>query len=142
MIELTHLEALLKANGITKTAPDEQIRSVLMSARFEEHEIKTALMVLRENMITKETKVDGLHKVFRSDQLLKPAEISKLLGIDINVSEPVHIRSRKQKHFSMLEFMILWIISIVIALITILFYMYSNNMGLFHPTSAMAHYGQ
>ena len=139
MIDKKHIESVLKVNGITKTAPDEQIRSVLLSARFKEDEVETAIMVLRENVDTKETKVDGLHKVFRTDQHLKPAEISKLLGIDVDLLETVSVVAHKKGHgFSMLQFMVLWMASIILAVATVMAYMYSHQMGMFHPTVEMA----
>lgn len=133
MIDPRHIESLLKVNGLHKSAPDEQIRSVLLSARFKEDEIETALMVLRENIYTKETKVDGLHKVFRSDQSLSSSEISKLLGIDvdidaINVAEAAHRNDIKTW-----QLMVLWLVSLILALAGIVFYMYSTHTGVFHP---------
>lgn len=141
MIDRKHIESVLKVNGIPNTAPDEQIRSVLLSARFKEDEVETAIMVLRENIETKETKVDGLHKVFRTDQHLKPSEISKLLGIDVDLIEQVSVVAhRKTPAFSVLQFIVLWMTSIILAVATVLFYMYSHQMGMFHPTVEMALY--
>jgi hypothetical protein len=134
MFDIRHLESLLKINGIEKTSPDEQIRSVLLSARFKEDEVETALMVLRENVQTKQTKIDGLHKVFRSDGSLKPEEISQLLGIDVDIKHTVAVSERKSRHeFTLLQFIILWITSIILAVAGVLFFMYSHQMGVFHP---------
>lgn len=132
MIDKKHIESLLKINGIEKTAPDEVIRSVLLSARFKDDEVETALMVLRENVDTKQTKVDGLHKVFRTDQNLKPSEISELLGIDVNLTEQV-IVGATPKEYSVLQFILLWTTSLILAVTCILFYMYSHKIGVFHP---------
>ena len=132
MIDKKQIESLLRINGIEKTAADEEIRSVLLSARFKNDEVETALMVLRENIDTKQTKVDGLHKVFRTDEGLKPSEISQLLGIDVEVRERVAVVSKTKEH-SLLQFILLWLTSIILAVTCILFYMYSNQMGVFHP---------
>ena len=86
MIEKQHIEAFLKANGVKPTASDEEIRSVLISARWEHQEIDTALIVLKENIVSHETHVDTLHKVFNSDNRLDSAEISALLGIEVTLS--------------------------------------------------------
>ena len=87
MIEKRNVEAFLKVNGIPPTAKDEEIRSVLLSARWNNNEVDTALMVLKENVKNNETHVDTLHKVFNSDDRLSSAEISKLLGIDVALSD-------------------------------------------------------
>lgn len=139
MIDPRHIEALLRINGLAKTAADEEIRSVLLSARFKEDEVETALMILRENTLTKQTKVDGLHKVFRTDEALRPDEISKLLGIDIDIKEGINVQSVSQSNgFSLFQFLILWVTSIILALGSVFFYMYSHQMGFFHPTVNVA----
>jgi hypothetical protein len=133
MIDPHHIESLLRINGIAKTAPDEQIRSVLLSARFKEDEVETALMILRENTTTKQTRVDGLHKVFRSDEALKPEEISRLLGIDVDIQETIQTDvTTNDSTFTLFQFVVLWVTSTVLAVSGVLFYMYSNQMGVFH----------
>lgn len=139
MIDLHHIESLLSINGLAKTAPDEEIRSVLLSARFKEEEVDTALMVLRENIVTKQTKVDGLHKVFRTDQALRPDEISRLLGIDVDISDGISVDNVGQSNgFTLVQFIILWVASIALAVGAVFFYMYSHQMGVFHPASSVA----
>jgi hypothetical protein len=133
MIDPHHIESLLRINGLEKTAPDEQIRSVLLSARFKEDEVDTALMILRENTQTKQTRVDGLHKVFRTDEALRPDEISRLLGINVEIREPITPSPVSPNgSFTLVQFIVLWVASTILAVSAILFYMYSNQMGFFH----------
>jgi hypothetical protein len=138
MVDKKHVESILKINGIGSTSPDEEIRSVLLSARFNKDEVDTALMILRENTKTNATRVDGLHKVFRSDQALQASEISQLLGIEVQVQEKIEVGINARR-YSLLQVMLLWCISIIIASTAVLFYMYSNQTGLFHPSTAFAH---
>lgn len=133
MTDKRHIESILKVNGLTPTAPDEEIKSVLLSARFNHDEVDTALMVLRENVKTNETRVDGLHKVFRADTVLKPAEVSRLLGIDFETNEEISSRSNPKK-FSLFELVLLSLASSLVAMVCLLMYMYSENIGLFHPS--------
>ena len=140
MIDPNHIESLLKVNGLHKSAPDEQIRSVLLSARFKADEVETALMVLRENINTKETKVDGLHKVFRTDQSLTSAEISKLLGINVDIDEIKGAEATQQNDMKAWHMMLLWVASLLLALGGIMMYMYSTQTGVFHPTMEMVPY--
>ena len=70
MLDRTHLERVLKINGVSPTAADEEIRAVLLSARYRDDEVNMALLVLRENVDTKAARVDSLQKLMRSDQLL------------------------------------------------------------------------
>lgn len=135
MIEKRHIETILKVNGLPPTAPEEQIRSILISSRYDNDEIDTAIMVLKENTQTKVSHVDGLHKVFRTDKGLKPSEISQLLGIDVvvrpeSIKQDVAITSSLAYHF------IIWTVSLITAIIAITIYMYIADIGLFHHTSA------
>jgi len=136
MISKKQIENILKINGVDTASPEEEIRSVLLSARYKADEVDTALMVLRENTITKKTRVEGLHKVFRTGEALNSKEISKLLGIDINIP------SNSNKHTisdnkGNLQFLVIVLLSIIFAILGIILYMYLNNMGLFHQTFAI-----
>ncbi|MEN9920936.1 MAG: hypothetical protein RL538_829 [Candidatus Parcubacteria bacterium] len=136
MLDKKHIETILKINGIGETAPDEQVRSVLLSARFNADEVETALMILRENTKTNKTRVDGLHKVFRTDQSLDASEISSLLGVEVNFTDKVTVQTGiNAKRFTIIQVIILWAVSFIIATTALLFYMYSHEMGVFHPSS-------
>jgi len=126
MIKRDQIESILKINGVQPTSPDEQIRSVLLSARYSKDEVDTAIMVLRENTKTNKTRVDGLHKVFRSDEALAPEEISQLLGIEIDLSERIQVGS-KTRDFSQFQYIMVWI----------LFYMYVYKVGVFHHSTGL-----
>jgi hypothetical protein len=135
MFDKKHIESILRINGIAETAPDEEIRSVLVSARFDNDEVETAMMVLRENTKTNVSHVDGLHKVFRTDQALQPAEISRLLGIDIHLETPIE-QKLADRRFTFLQVFLLWTISMIIAATTAFLYMYNRDIGPFHPSNA------
>lgn len=131
MITRENIEEILKINGVTPTAPDEQIRSILLSARYDDDEIDTAITVLRENRNTKKTRIDGLHRVFRTDEALKPSEITELLGIEMDVTDPVEAHAH-QRDLSQTQLMIIWLSAIGIAFVGILLYMYLHQIGPFH----------
>lgn len=133
MISREQVEMILKINGMTSSSPDEHIRSVLLSARYNHDEVDTALMILREDLKTKQTRVDGIHKIFRSDDTLKPKEISKLLGIEVDASQFVEIE-QKQRDYAMLQYIVVWFFSVAFAVTGILLYMYMNQVGMFHPS--------
>jgi hypothetical protein len=136
MVDKKHIESILKINGLAPTAPDEQIRSVLLSARFNMDEVDAALLVLRENTKTSATRVDGLHRVFRSDQILKAQEVSELLGIEMQITETVEMSGIHTPRYTILHVLTLWLISGIVAITAVMFYMYTHNTGVFHPSSA------
>lgn len=137
MINREHIESILKINGVEPGSPDEEIRSVLMSARYNKDEVDTAIMVLRENIKTKTTRVEGLHKIFRTDEALRPDEISQLLGIEVDIDQSINIRSSNNE-LSGLQYMVVWVLSVVLAVSGILLYMYLHKMGVFHPSVSLS----
>jgi hypothetical protein len=115
MIEKKNIEAFLKVNGIPPTARDEEIRSVLLSARWNHNEVDTALMVLKENVKSNQTHVDTLHKVFNTDDRLSSAEISNLLGIDVHLSsEDVGDINKKRRSIESFRSLLTFVLSIVL----------------------------
>lgn len=136
MVQKDKIEAILKINGVTPTAADEEIRSVLLSARYSKDEVDTAIMILRENVKTKETRVDGLHKVFHSDEHLKANEIAQLLGIEVEISDaPLQIR--RSRDLSSVQYVVVWIMAVLVALGGISYYMYLHQVGVFHPSAGI-----
>jgi hypothetical protein len=131
MAKRAYLESILKANGLRPTSPDEEIRSVLVSARFNDDDVEAALMILRENSTTNETTVDGLHKVFRTDSTLKPAEVSRLLGIDVHIDKSMTYRS-SNRDLSVVETLLVVVVSVIVTVTCTLAYMYTKDLGLFH----------
>ncbi|MCA9360387.1 hypothetical protein H6785_03470 [Candidatus Nomurabacteria bacterium] len=132
-----HIEKLLRINGVSPTSPDEIIRTVLLSARFKEEEVDTAIMVLREDVNTKEKRVDGLHKVFRTDESLKPNEISKLLGIDVSIKDTVDVRAKARSN-SIFERILVAVMSILLAFSATMVYMYFSQVGPFHSSETIS----
>ncbi len=137
MIAKKDIETILKINGVSPTAADEEIRSVLMSAKYDNDEINTAIMVLRENSSTHVTRVSSLHKIFTSDSSLKPSEISSLLGINVDIEELKFRRSRSQgRDLTKIQMLIIVTITIILALSGTFFAMYYNKVGIFHASAS------
>jgi len=133
MIERSHIEKILRINGMSPAEPDDVIRSVLLSARYNNDEVDTALMVLREDAETKRIRVEGLHKVFRTNDSLQPKEISELLGIEVDMKSYLPNTSDAPR-VGMATFFLVWIFSVLFAVIGVLLYMHMNSVGIFHPS--------
>lgn len=130
MIDRKHIEMILRANGVPPTADDEQIRSVLLSAKWNDNEVDTALTVLKENKNSHETHVDTLHKVFHSDDSLSPYEISSLLGIDMDIPAKQKNQSKVYEGVTVISrSTVVLIASILIAIGSLMYVMYSQKMG-------------
>lgn len=135
MIDRRHIEQILRLNGLTPTAADEEIRSVLISARWHKEDVETAITVLRENTTTHKSRVDTLHDVFTTDKKLSPEAIQTLLGIDVEVnnSELEDLRKSRQSLY-VLQLVSIFMIAIAMAAIFIVFMMYGEKIGFFHPS--------
>jgi len=127
MISREHIESILRINGVSTTSNDDEIRSVLLSARYDNDEVDTAIMVLRQDPVTRKTRVDGLHKVFHTNDALNSHEISDLLGIDVNMSHFSSSGTNTQA-INFLQILMIWLSSVFIAATGILLYLYSADM--------------
>lgn len=136
MFERRHVEELLRINGVPLTAPDEEIKSVLISARWHEKDVETAMTVLRENTISHETHLDTLQKMFRTDAKLKPETISALLGVDIDIASGT-IKTTEQlrkRSLTLGQCIHIAVLSIVLSSVCVLGAMWFEHAGLFHIT--------
>jgi hypothetical protein len=135
MLEKNNIEAFLRVNGIAPTAKDEEIRSVLLSARWNNDEVDTALMVLKENIKDQTTHVDTLHKVFNSDRRLSASEINSLLGINVTISsnEVTSPLIAYHKRNDTINFFIALLLSVTISLTSIGYLMFKEKAGFFAP---------
>lgn len=134
MIDRRHVEQILKLNGLAETAQDEEIRSVLISARWNKEDVETAITVLRENKKTHESRVDKLHDIFLADRTLSPEAIHSLLGIDVevNTSEVDIMRNRRRNTYRW-QIISIFLFSILIGAGTMIAMMYWQQSGIFHP---------
>jgi len=133
MIEKKRIEDFLRANGVPATAPDEEIRSILLGASFDENEVNTALLILKENTISNETHIDTLHKVFRSDNRLKPSEISSLLGISVNLSDnDIYYNTADKRRTTIINAFFISLFVVVFVFLGLFIMMYVDQVGPFY----------
>ncbi|MAZ30302.1 hypothetical protein CL655_03400 [bacterium] len=130
MIKKDVVERYLRANGVHPTAPDEQIKEVLFSAKWHEDDIDTALMVLREDPATHETHVDSLHKVFHSDERLQPETISALLGIEVDIKPPEE--RQRSNRVATSSVMTMTVVALSLSFVFVMTAMWYLKMGIFY----------
>ena len=134
MIDRKHIEEILRINGLAPTAADEEIRSVLISAKWQEKDVQTALTVLRESE-SGDSHVDTLHNVFVSDKKLSPESIQSLLGIDLEInSKDIAALKANGRSLSLWQIVAVILVATFLATGSIMAMMYVNNFGLFHPS--------
>tara|TARA_B100000745_G_C20147241_1_gene393414 strand:+ start:997 stop:1419 length:423 start_codon:yes stop_codon:yes gene_type:complete len=135
MIDRSVVEHLLTANGVDPSAPDEEIKSLLISAKWHASDVETALMVLRENSSTHKRRVDSLHKVMRSDENLDPQTISALLGIDVDIKQTNVPTGKTYNQMTVKQMTVVALVALTLALTFVITAMWYMEMGIFHIAS-------
>ena len=134
MIDREHIERVLKINGLAPTSPDEEIRSVLVSAKWHKDDVETALTVLRENVKTHQTRTDTLHNVFLTDERLSPEAIESLLGIDVEISsKDLKSLGHSRRRINVWQALTIGGYALVAAVAFMMLIMYWQQIGIFHP---------
>ncbi len=128
-----YIEKILQLNGIDTSSPDDQIKSVLLSARWHKDDVDTAILVLREDTETHESHVDSVRKVFHSDERLRPETVRSLLGVDMDVSgEKIKPGKRKNmRGLSFVQFMEIVVLAGILSVAVITFMMWHSHIGMF-----------
>jgi hypothetical protein len=136
MFQRQDIEKLLRLNGVSLDDSEDEIKSVLISAQWHKDDVEAAVMVLSENPNDHKTHIDSLHKVFRSDERLRPETISSLLGIDMNITSKEIEQRKRQANGNMQPSQILTVavMALMLSLIFVFASMRYLEMGLFHKT--------
>jgi len=111
-------------------ATDEEIYTALKAEDCTDDEIKEAISFFRDKSETKTKIFTAYHKVMSSDEALTPAEISSLLGIEVDVQDNRVVAEEKRQN-GMIQTVVIAVFSVLLAAVLILIMMYIN--GLWSP---------
>jgi len=137
MFDRKQLETFLRINGMTPFSKNEEIRSMLLSARWNKDDVDTALMILKENTVSKETTVDTVHKIFRSDERLTPAEVQALLGIEMDLPESDKLTYTEERlAMERRSTRVAIVLALAIAFASVTYVMYKEKAGFFYQASS------
>ncbi len=135
MFDRNQLETFLRINGMTPFNKNEEIKSLLLSARWNEQDVDTALMILKQNKYSNETTIDTVHKVFHSNERLTPAEIQSLLGIDVEITDSAALSfAEEQINIERRSTRAAILLAIIVAFASVLYVMYQEQAGVFHTS--------
>lgn len=136
MISKEHIENFLKINDIPADAPDTEIKSALVRARWHERDVELALVVLRGSGEQTEVSIGDSERVLIGEHSIAPETISSLLGIDINLYRKSLLdtdRERRNVHFSnVFLFTITITAALLFAFMSALGLMYIMSIGPFY----------
>jgi hypothetical protein len=128
-----HLDTVLRINGLEKTSSESEVSAVLLSSRYTPQEVETALLILKNGDAAISGTQSNLHKVFRSDESLGSQEIALLLGGDLYVNTRVSAEV-KNREITASHLLLVSLASLVVAISSMMFYMYTKNTGVFHES--------
>lgn len=130
MLKTEQLHLLLRVNGLNTESTDEEIRSVLTGASFNETDIEQALFSLR-NHEANTSNLEGLNKVFRTSTTLDSAEISKLLGIEVELNDEL-VQKQKTSSESLVQDFVVIFLACFVALSGVVLVMFIYDVGIFY----------
>ena len=131
MLQKGHIQSILKINGITPDSSESEVREVLSGARYNEDEINAAVTMLKNGTEPSVSNLDGLHKVFRSSDGLKPNEISNLLSIDIGINDLNKPQTTKSST-DLNEPIVFTFATVIISAVGLIVAMYIYNIDILH----------
>lgn len=135
MIERSHIESILKANGVPFTANDDDIRGLLLSARWDNTDVESALHILKRTGSDGTPQVDSIHRVFHTDGHLTPHDISTILGVDVSLSSQDISGNQNKRRMSFVPHMVVaGILALTVVIVGLGYMMYQSQNGIFHES--------
>ncbi len=131
MFEKRDIETILKINGLSISAKEEDIREILKGAKYSSNEVEAALMVLRGEVNPKEIPKDSFHKILRSDESLSPSEINSLLGITVNI-DTLEVKREIENTSKLWQLFTSIVLALLLAFSILVLFMYLHRVGPFH----------
>lgn len=134
MIDRQHIERFLHLNGLDQLASDEEIRTLLISARWHKDDVEAALVVLRENAENKTQHIDSIHTRYTAGEKLNPETLSSLFGMDVQLqafSTEHTNRLRRRYRSQLVSIAVFSFVSAVLFLVSIMWIM---DIGFFMST--------
>lgn len=139
MLDVDKIKTILQIQGLNPSAHESSIKAALAGYQYNDADITEALTLLKNDVTGMINPNDCLHKILRTDDSLTPAEISSMLGIDITISE-ITIRKSRQRGPSLIHHLIVIVLTVIVAAGSVLYFMYANHSGPFHPLVVRAQY--
>lgn len=131
-----HIETILRINGLSLAASDEEIKSVLLYAKCED--VDTIISALRNEKTDADRDLCGASRpktrcnVLLADERLKPETIRELLGVDVEVRfEDIDVARQQRQQISVAQVLSIFGWSALCAAIAISGIMWYYQIGVF-----------
>jgi hypothetical protein len=129
------IENILRANGVSMSSGDDEIKSLLFSARWHEDDIDTALFVLRNDANDNKQRIDAVYdEDFRLQDRMRPETISALLGIEVDdygLDQKEYARGENVGTMGMMGMVFVLSAAIIFSGLVLLLFMFIFKIGVF-----------
>jgi len=133
MIDRSYIERILKLNGLGPDAPDEEIKSLLVSASWHEKDVETALVVLREDSDSNQH-IKSVHQVLNTEDKINYLDLQSLLGINVDVKSTPYVVVRNQTQALKAQIFSILVIATIISLLSLIGVMWFFKIGFFYDS--------
>lgn len=129
------IENILRANGVSMDSGEDEIKSLLFSARWHEDDIDTALFVLRNDKDDNKQRIDAVYdEDFRLQDRMRPETISSLLGIEVDdydLNRKEYARGENVGTMGMMGMVFVLSAAIIFSGLVLLLFMFVFKIGVF-----------
>lgn len=133
MLTKEHIEKILHLNGVEPAAGDDQVKAVLLRARWNQADVDAALLVLRTDTTSGERHHNDAERLFHSDGRLSPEMVSSLLGLDLSVQlKDVPLDLNKTAQLRIDGVVLIILVALCVAVATLTVGMWFFEVGPFH----------
>ena len=116
MLDRGQIERILRLNGLSAENADEEIISLLRSARWRDDDVDEAIIILRQDPNTPQAGGYRVNDALRTDKKLAPETLNSLLGIDVQVNNIADQHRTSLRHTYNIQVFSLVLLSILFAL--------------------------
>lgn len=137
-LDRSFIDNFLKINGVSAGANDAEIRDVLTKAKWNDEEIQTAILILRESASTTGIVAVTKHSttLFAPTADLSSRQLSRLLGVDVIVDPSVikdprtgELASSRRAREEFVMWTIILLLSSVLAIAVLWILLFTLKLG-------------
>lgn len=127
MLDRGHIERVLRLNGLEPNAPDEEIKDLLVNARWREDDVDAAIIILRSDPRSQNSNTYHIQDALLTERKLAPEMLNSLLGIDVEVNNVAERHRSALKRTYHIQLISLVLFSILAALVFLLIVVQSTG---------------
>lgn len=131
MINKSQTEQILRLNGLTSEATPEEVRTVLVRARWHKDDVEAAIEALHRKPDKVSVEHNPKTSIMNSDHRIAPETLNAVLGIDVELTQIRHKDIADQNWFLKKQILSLVLITLLGSVLFLITVMWQLKIGLF-----------